>query len=104
MLSAGTRVDILVDNNVEWEKPGDVISHGYITVRLRSKPTFKLRENQPNMPADGIFDIEADYVTIVRPRVEEAPANPRWKRRHKKAQEYHLRQLTQKSQEFGVPN
>lgn len=69
-LSAGTRVDVLIDSNVPWKKPGDVNSHGFITVRLRTKPSNKLRE-QGGTPinADGIFDIEKEYVTIIRPRV-----------------------------------
>lgn len=69
-LSAGTRVEVLVDNNKPWEKKGDVISHGFITVRLRTKPSYKLRD-QGGVPinADGIFDIEREYVTIIRPRV-----------------------------------
>jgi hypothetical protein len=67
-------VEILLDSNSE-----DNNSHGYVTVRTRSKPSFKLRE-QGNFPADGVFDIEVDALTILRPR-EIAAANPRWKRR-----------------------
>lgn len=81
-LCAGTRVEILRDDNKPWEKKGDTISHGYITVRLRSKPSHKLREQ--GFYTDGVFDIEKDAVTILRPRSDLVPSISRTERRERK--------------------
>lgn len=80
-LSAGTRVEILHNayDDPKWEKPGDTIYSGFSHVRLRNKPSYKLREN--GFPADGIFDIEAECVTILRPREDLVPSNLRSVRR-----------------------
>jgi hypothetical protein len=67
-LSSGTRVIILKDNNKPWKKRGDVISSGFITVQLRTPPSYKLREQ--GFPHDGVFDVEIDAVTILRSRSE----------------------------------
>lgn len=79
-------MEILIDSNVGWEKPGDTISHGYITVRLRSKPSYRLRE-QGLVPDDGIFDIEKEYITVFPPRCENIPI-PRSVRRRKLQKEF----------------
>lgn len=65
-LSAGTRVLILADSNKKWKKRGDAISHGYITVKLRSGPSHKLREQ--GFPEGGVFDVEKEFVTPLRER------------------------------------
>jgi hypothetical protein len=79
-------VEILNDSNVKWEKPGDTISHGYIAVRLRHKPSFKLREI--GFSEDGIFDVEIDAVTIIRSRAFEVPVKSRYERREDKHRDY----------------
>jgi hypothetical protein len=53
--SSGTRVTVISDENVEWEKPGDTNSSGYVTVQLTSPPNTR-------------FDVEYDYLTPIRPR------------------------------------
>lgn len=93
-LSAGTRVEILSDSNVKWEKRGDVNSSGYITVRLRSKPSIKLRER--GFPATGIFDVEFDAVTVIKPRVSEAPVKSRYERRESQRRDYIAAQAVKK--------
>lgn len=67
-------MEILIDSNTKGSN-----SHGYVTVRTRSKPSYKLRE-QGHFPSDGVFDIEADALTIVPPRSDEVPSVPRHNR------------------------
>jgi|SRR6185295_920198 len=88
-LSAGTRLLVLADDNVEWEKPGDPISHGFITVELLHS-SKKLLDIEPRMAYP--FDIEYDYVTECRPTVEYVPSENRHKRRTLKRNEYELKQ------------
>jgi len=74
-LSSGTRVVVLSDPNVEWEKKGDTNSHGYVHVMLANASSSDIRRT-------GGFDIEIDYLRPVRNRTPKmVSANPRWKRR-----------------------
>jgi hypothetical protein len=86
-LSAGTRMLVLHNDNVPWEKPGDVISHGFITVELLHA-SKKLLDIEPRMAYP--FDIEIDFVTECRPTRELIPLQNRHKRREKKRNEYEL--------------
>lgn len=80
-LSAGTRLEILVDSNKPWKKRGDVISSGYITVRLRTNPSHRMLDQQRNV---GTFDIEKEYVTPLRPREDSYTGPLRSERRKAK--------------------
>ena len=56
MLSAGTRVTVLSED------------HGYVNVQMTTRPGKKLIDN--GVPYMGIFDIERDYLTPIRQRVD----------------------------------
>lgn len=81
-LSSGTRMTVINDSNVPWEKKGDVNSSGYVTVRLTSPASYKLLE-QTRIPST--FDIEKEYLTPVRSRVVMAPVKNRKERRRGQA-------------------
>jgi hypothetical protein len=78
MLSAGTRVDVYMDEDMKkWEKPGDTNYSGYVQCRLTGTPSNQLHQQGFVSP----FDIEIDYITFLRPRATEVTANDRRKRR-----------------------
>lgn len=63
--SAGTRVEIVSDPNKPWKKKGDPISHGYVTVRLATRPSHRFID-QNGRKFENTFAIEADMLTLCR--------------------------------------